>query len=89
MYIHRCLKCEKEFDLLKQYSCCKGAKSVEVALNMTREEMKAAVEESEDDVWEWLFNSRKEIEALQKNKKRMQDSIKVAVKELNRLDYNI
>jgi hypothetical protein len=87
MKYYRCLKCKKEFDILKQSSCCKGAKSEKVAYGMTMGEIKKAVEESNIDVWDWLFETREDLGLAKARIERMSGSIKTAVKELNKLEY--
>ena len=84
---YRCLQCKKEFNGLEQSVCCKGAKSAKVAYGMTMDEIKKAVEESNLDVYDWLFETRDDLGRAREKIERMSKSIKTTVKELNKLEY--
>ena len=83
----RCLECNKEFDPLKLLCCCKGSDSVMVAGGLTFDEMMKAVSDSNENVYDLLFQSRDEIERLQEKHKRLSASVKLVVSELNKLEY--
>ena len=86
---YRCRKCKKEFNVLKESYCCKNKGADPVALGMTMEEIKKMIEESNLDVYDWLFEHRQDIERKSELIDRMRKAIKISVRELNILEYTL
>lgn len=86
---HRCKKCGKEFNILKNNYCCKNSSSERVALGVTMDELKEMIDSSNIDVLDHLFEIREELDRKNDLIDKMKSSIKQSVRLLNLIEYTL